>query len=130
MFNTPYVHVVHHSCNTEYLDRNHGGILTIWDRLYGTWQEPIKGMKPKFGISHDPDSYDPIKHNLFEFQEIWRDVKKAPTLKAKLMYIFGPPGWSHDGSSKTSRQLQAELKAAAQAQEKAGAQLRPEPVPA
>ncbi|HOP43906.1 MAG TPA: sterol desaturase family protein [Flavobacteriales bacterium] len=130
VFNTPYVHVVHHSCNTEYLDRNHGGILTIWDRLYGTWQEPIKGMKPKFGISHDPDSYDPIKHNLFEFQEIWRDVKKAPTLKAKLMYIFGPPGWSHDGSSKTSRQLQAELKAAAQAQEKAGAQLRPEPVPA
>ena len=130
VFNTPYVHVVHHSCNTEYLDRNHGGILTIWDRLYGTWQEPIKGMKPQFGISHDPDSYDPIKHNLFEFQEIWRDVKKAPTLKAKLMYIFGPPGWSHDGSSKTSRQLQAELKAAVRAKEKAGATMRPGPVPA
>ncbi|MBS1582616.1 MAG: sterol desaturase family protein [Bacteroidetes bacterium] len=109
VFNTPYVHVVHHSSNTEYLDRNHGGILTIWDRLYGTWQEPIKGVKPKFGISHDPDTHNPITHNLFEFQEIWRDVKKAPGLRNKLMYIFGPPGWSHDGSSMTSKQLQAEL---------------------
>jgi sterol desaturase/sphingolipid hydroxylase (fatty acid hydroxylase superfamily) len=110
VFNTPYVHVVHHSSNTEYLDKNHGGILTIWDRLYGTWQAPIKGLAPKYGISHDPDTHNPITHNLFEFQEIWRDVKKAPTLKAKLMYIFGPPGWSHDGSSKTSRQLQHELR--------------------
>lgn len=109
VFNTPYVHVVHHSSNTEYLDRNHGGILTIWDRLYGTWQEPIKGVTPKFGISHDPDTHNPITHNLFEFQEIWRDVKKAPGLRNKLMYIFGPPGWSHDGSSMTSKQLQAEL---------------------
>ena len=112
LFNTPYVHTVHHSSNTEYLDRNHGGILVIWDKIYGTWQEPIKGLKPKYGISHDPDTYNPITHNLFEFQEIWRDVKKSPNLWHKFMYIFGPPGWSHDGSSKTSRQLQAEMKAA------------------
>ncbi|HNK40113.1 MAG TPA: C-5 sterol desaturase, partial [Flavobacteriales bacterium] len=85
------------------------GILTIWDRIYGTWQEPIKGVVPKFGISHDPDTNNPITHNIFEFQEIWKDVKKAPGLKNKLMYIFGPPGWSHDGSSMTSKQLQAEL---------------------
>ena len=111
VFNTPYVHVVHHSSNTEYLDRNHGGILTIWDRLYGTWQDPINGVEPKYGISHDPGSRSPITHNLFEFQEIWRDVKRAPGLRNKLMYIFGPPGWSHDGSSQTSRQLQAALKA-------------------
>ncbi|MDX9751773.1 MAG: sterol desaturase family protein [Flavobacteriales bacterium] len=112
LFNTPYIHTVHHSSNTEYLDRNHGGILVIWDKLYGTWQKPIAGVKPKYGISHDPDTYDPIKHNLFEFQEIWRDMKKSPKLRHKFMYMFGPPGWSHDGSSKTSRQLQAELKQA------------------
>lgn len=110
VFNTPYVHVVHHSSNTEYLDRNHGGILVIWDKLYGTWQRPIKGLAPKFGISHDPDTNNPITHNLFEFQEIWRDVKQAPDWKARFMYIFGPPGWRHDGTGKTSRQLQAELK--------------------
>jgi sterol desaturase/sphingolipid hydroxylase (fatty acid hydroxylase superfamily) len=109
VFNTPYIHVVHHSSNTEYLDRNHGGILSIWDKLYGTFQAPIPGVKANFGISHDPGTYNPITHNLFEFQEIWKDVKKAPGLRNKLMYIFGPPGWSHDGSSMTSKQLQAEL---------------------
>jgi len=112
VFNTPYIHTVHHSSNTEYLDRNHGGILTIWDRIYGTWQAPIKGMKPLFGISHDPGTDNPITHNLFEFQEIWKDVKKAPGFRNKFMYIFGPPGWSHDGSSMTSKQLQDELAAA------------------
>ena len=125
IFNSSYVHVVHHSSNTEYLDRNHGGILTIWDRIYGTWQEPIKGLKPKFGISHDPGTDNPITHNLFEFQEIWRDVKKAPTLKAKFMYIFGPPGWSHDGSSMTSRQLQEKLKREKEAAAKAAVELEP-----
>jgi sterol desaturase/sphingolipid hydroxylase (fatty acid hydroxylase superfamily) len=124
VFNTPHIHVVHHSSNTEYLDRNHGGILVIWDRIYGTWQEPIKGVEPIYGISHDPDTYNPITHNLFEFQEIWRDVKRAPTLKAKLMYIFGPPGWSHDGSSKTSQQLQEELRAAGRF-----GKLQPDPMP-
>jgi sterol desaturase/sphingolipid hydroxylase (fatty acid hydroxylase superfamily) len=109
IFNSSYVHVVHHSSNTEYLDRNHGGIFTFWDRMYGTWQEPIKGVVPKFGISHDPNTNNPITHNIFEFKEIWKDVKKAPGLKNKLMYIFGPPGWSHDGSSMTSKQLQREL---------------------
>ena len=109
VFNTPFVHVVHHSSNTEYLDRNHGGILIIWDKLYGTWQKPIKGVVPKFGISHDPDTNNPITHNIFEYQEIWRDMKKSPNWKDKFMYAFGPPGWSHDGSSKTSRQLQREL---------------------
>jgi len=109
IFNTPYVHVVHHSSNTEYLDRNHGGILVIWDKLYGTWQEPIKGVKAHFGISHDPDTHNPITHNLFEYQEIWRDMKKTPKWKDKFMYAFGPPGWSHDGSTMTSRQLQAQM---------------------
>ncbi len=111
IFNSSYVHVVHHSSNVEYLDRNHGGIFTFWDRIYGTWQAPIKGVQPKFGISHDPGTDNPITHNIFEFQEIWRDVKKSPKLRHKLMYVFGPPGWSHDGSSKTSHQLQEELRA-------------------
>jgi sterol desaturase/sphingolipid hydroxylase (fatty acid hydroxylase superfamily) len=109
VFNTPWVHQVHHSCNIEYLDRNHGGILVIWDKLFGTWQKPIPGVVPKFGILHDPGTHNPITHNLFEFQEIWKDVKRAPGLRNKFMYVFGPPGWSHDGSSRTSGQLQQAL---------------------
>lgn len=112
IFNTPYVHVVHHSSNVEYLDRNHGGIMVIWDKLFGTWQEPIKGVKADFGVTEGkgPRNYSPIEANLHEFRSIWNDVKSVGSWKYKFMYIFGPPGWSHDNSSKTAKQLQAELK--------------------
>ncbi len=111
IFNTPYVHQVHHSSNDEYLDKNHGGILVIWDKIFGTWQDVIEGVEPKYGIAKDPETYNPIKLNTHVFEDIWKDVRKAPTFKDKLMYIFGPPGWSHDGSSMTAKQIQAKLKA-------------------
>lgn len=109
IFNTPHVHVVHHSSNIEYMDKNHGGILVIWDKLFGTYQDVIDGVKPKYGVTKGPESYNPILANTHEFQNIWRDVKKSPKLKHKLMYIFGPPGWSHDNSSMTAKQLQKKL---------------------
>ncbi len=110
IFNNPYVHVVHHSSNVEYMDKNHGGILVIWDRLFGTYQEPIKGLIPKYGVTKGPGTYNPIIANTHEFQNIWADLKKSSSFKDKFMYIFGPPGWSHDNSSKTAKQLQADLR--------------------
>ena len=110
IFNNPYVHVVHHSSNVEYMDKNHGGILIIWDRLFGTYQEPIKGIKPKYGVTKGPGTLNPIIANTHEFKNIWNDLGRSPKWKDKMMYIFGPPGWSHDNSSKTARQLQDELK--------------------
>ncbi len=111
VFNTPWVHQVHHSSNIEYMDKNHGGILIIWDRLFGTFQDQIKGVKAKYGISNDPDTYNPITHNLFEFQNIWRDLRGAKSFKEGFMYVFGPPGWSPDPSkNKTAKKLQLQLK--------------------
>lgn len=109
VMNNPYVHVVHHCSNIEYMDRNHGGILLIWDRLFGTYQDPIKGLKPIFGVTKPPNSYNPIIANTHEFSNIFRDVKKSKYFKDKFMYIFGPPGWSHDNSSKSVRQMRREL---------------------
>ena len=109
IFNTPKVHQVHHSCNLEYLDRNHGGILIIWDKLFGTFQDLDDKIKPQYGVLKGPDSYNPITANMHEFAAIWRDVKKAPTFTDKLKYIFYPPGWSHDNSTKTAKQMQQEL---------------------
>lgn len=109
VFNTPWVHQVHHSCNTAYLDKNHGGILIIWDKIFGTFQDQIKGVKTKYGILKDPNTYNPVTHNLFEFNNIIRDVKNANNWKDRFMYIFGPPGWSPDDSSKTAKQMQLEL---------------------
>ncbi len=121
LFNTPWVHQVHHSCNIEYLDKNHGGITLIWDRLFGTYQPRVKEIEPTFGVLHPPNSYNPITNNTHEFVNIFKDLGKSKKFKDKLMYIFGPPGWSHDGSSKSTRQLQSEWKAMKEAAKKEAA---------
>ena len=110
VINNPYVHQVHHSSNREYLDKNHGGIFLIWDHVFGTYQDVIKDVEPKYGILKDPKTYNPVMLNLHEFRDIFQDVRKAKSLKEALMYIFGPPGWSPDGSTQTARQIQREMK--------------------
>ncbi|GJM33851.1 MAG: hypothetical protein DHS20C18_28520 [Saprospiraceae bacterium] len=109
IINNSYMHRAHHSCNYEYLDKNHGGIFLIWDRLFGTYQKVDDSITPKYGVIHDPDSYNPIKIHTHEFEDIWRDVKSVDSWSDKLKYIFYPPGWSHDNSSKTTRQIQREM---------------------
>jgi sterol desaturase/sphingolipid hydroxylase (fatty acid hydroxylase superfamily) len=102
--NTPSHHRVHHGKNVQYLDRNHAGIFIIWDRLFGTF-EP-EDERVIYGLTKDITSYNPLVIGFHEVIAIARDVDRAPTLHGKLGYIFAPPGWSHDGSSKTARQLQ------------------------
>lgn len=104
ILNTPSHHRVHHGKNVAYLDRNHGGVLIIWDRLFGTFE--AEGERVRYGLTTDLESYNPLWIGFHEVVAIGRDVARAPTLPAKLGYIFAPPGWSHDGSSKTARQLQ------------------------
>ena len=108
VINTPYLHQVHHSSNLEYLDKNHGGILIIWDRIFGTYQQIIPEVTPKYGILKDPHTYNPVLLNTHEFIGIWKDMKKSSSILNKLKYIFYPPGWSHDGSSKTAKELKHE----------------------
>ncbi len=108
--NNPWVHQVHHSSNVEYLDKNHGGIFLFWDHVFGTYQDVIKGVDPKYGILKDPQTYNPIILNIHEFRDIFKDVSKASSIKESLMYIFGPPGWSPDRSTLTAKQIQRELK--------------------
>ena len=112
IINNPYVHRVHHACNIEYLDKNHGGIFLIWDKLFGTFVNVDDKIKPTYGVIHDPNSYNLIKIHTHEFEDIWRDVKSVKSWSDKLKYMFYPPGWSHDNSSKTTKQHQRELKKA------------------
>ncbi|SDE27793.1 Fatty acid hydroxylase superfamily protein [Pricia antarctica] len=106
IFNTHTMHQVHHSQNVEYLDKNHGGFLNIFDKIFGTWKELDDDVEVKFGVIHAPHSYNPIVILTHEFKDIWADVKKANKFSDKLMYIFGPPGWSPDGSTLTVKQQQ------------------------
>ncbi len=109
VMNTPSHHRVHHGKNVRYLDRNHGGIFIVWDRLFGTF-EPER-ERVVFGLTHDIYSFHPIRILFHEVGDIARDVRRAPDLRAKLGYLFAPPGWSHDGSSHTARQLRSATRA-------------------
>lgn len=104
---TPSHHRVHHGSNVPYLDKNMGMVLIIWDRMFGTFAEEKETVR--YGLTKNLEKpYHPVKTVFHEWVEIFRDLRKPSSLKAKFMYVFGPPGWSHDGSRKTSRQLRAE----------------------
>jgi len=107
IFATPSNHRVHHGSNVKYLDKNMGMVFIIWDRLFGTFQEEEEEVV--YGLTTNIPDHKPTTVVLHEWKALWQDVRNAPNLKAKLGYIFGPPGWSHDGSRKTSEQLRAEL---------------------
>jgi sterol desaturase/sphingolipid hydroxylase (fatty acid hydroxylase superfamily) len=106
IFNTHTMHQVHHAQNVEYLDKNHGGFLNFFDKIFGTWKELDDDVEVKFGVIHAPDSYNPLVILTHEYKDIWNDMKKSPKLWHKFMYVFGPPGWSHDGSTMTVKQQQ------------------------
>lgn len=109
-FVTPSHHRVHHASNTKYLDKNMGMVLIIWDKLFGTFQAEDKNTPVRFGLTARVDSSNPFVLLFHEWKEMVSDLAKKTSLKNKLLYIFGPPGWSHDGSRKTSAQLQNEFK--------------------
>ena len=112
-FNTPSHHRVHHGSNVRYLDRNHAGILIIWDRMFGTFSPELREEKVVYGITTNIDTNNPFIIASHEYANLFSDVKKAPGLRNKLGYIFGPPGWSHDGSTQTAKQMRAAEAAAA-----------------
>ncbi|QCX39117.1 sterol desaturase family protein [Aureibaculum algae] len=106
-------HQVHHSRNIEYMDKNHGGYLNLFDKMFGTWKELDEEIEIKYGVTTPPASYNPFVILTHEYGDIWKDVKRAKSFKEGFMYIFGPPGWSVDGSSLTVKQQQKILKKAA-----------------
>ncbi|MBS1635567.1 MAG: sterol desaturase family protein [Bacteroidetes bacterium] len=107
---TPSHHRVHHASNIKYLDKNMGMVLIIWDKLFGTFQAEEEEVR--YGLTKNIETYNPFIMVFHEWISIGKDLKKGNSIRDKFMYVFGPPGWSHDGSTKTSSQLRAELRAA------------------
>lgn len=106
---TPSHHRVHHGSNVRYLDKNMGMFLIIWDKLFGTFQAEEDSDPVKYGLTTNLKSYHPLTMVFHEWRNMARDMAKPVSFKQKLLYVFGPPGWSHDGSTKTSAQLRSEL---------------------
>jgi sterol desaturase/sphingolipid hydroxylase (fatty acid hydroxylase superfamily) len=91
VFNTPSHHRVHHGADPEYLDRNYGGILIVWDRLFGTFQREVR--RPTYGLTTNIDTYNPLRIAYHEFAAIARDVRRAATWRDRLGHVVRSPGW-------------------------------------
>jgi len=107
VLNTPSHHRVHHGRNVEYLDRNYGGILIVWDRLFGSF-EPERAPVD-YGLTHNLETFNPLRIAFHEWAAMLRDVVAARSPREALGRVLRPPGWSPDGSTRTARELQAEL---------------------
>ena len=93
IFNTPSAHRVHHASNAEYLDQNYGGVLTIFDRLFGTFTHESKTIPIRFGLVHPVTSKNPFVLVYREFFALIRDIRGARSWRDRLGYAFAPPGW-------------------------------------
>jgi sterol desaturase/sphingolipid hydroxylase (fatty acid hydroxylase superfamily) len=109
IFNTPSHHRVHHATNPRYLDANYAGTLIIWDRMFGTFVEELPEDMPRYGIVKNVGTFNPVRVAFHEWVGMFKDVfSSGLTLRQRLMYMTAPPGWSHDGSRKTSEDLKAD----------------------
>ncbi|MFI9797351.1 sterol desaturase family protein [Streptomyces sp. NPDC052302] len=92
VFNTPSHHRVHHGSNNVYLDRNYGGILIIWDRIFRTFQP--EGERVVYGLTKNVDTYNPLRVAFHEYAATWHDIRTATRWRDRAGYVFGPPGWT------------------------------------
>ncbi len=111
VFVSPSHHRVHHASNVLYLDKNMGMCLIIWDKLFGTFQEEVKEEPVKYGLTKPVENgNNPFTIIFHEWQNIGKDMKKKVSFGTKLKYLFMPPGWSHDNSTQTAKEMRKELK--------------------
>jgi hypothetical protein len=113
VLNTPSHHRVHHARNPVYLDKNYAGLLIIWDRMFGSFQEELAEEPCDYGLVEQLLSVNPVKIAFNEWGNLIRDVRAAKTTKQRLIAAFGYPG-----DKKAVLEEQARLKAQ---REKAGA---------
>ncbi|CAN5794229.1 sterol desaturase family protein [soil metagenome] len=106
LLNTPSSHRVHHARNVEYLDANFGGVLIVFDRLFGTYVAERKDIPCDYGlISHPTSSRNPFVVNVEPWIGLAKDVATARSPREVWMYLFGPPGWRPDGEGLTAAEL-------------------------
>jgi sterol desaturase/sphingolipid hydroxylase (fatty acid hydroxylase superfamily) len=110
VMNTPSHHRVHHASDLKYLDKNHAGILIIWDKLFGSFQPEEE--RPTYGLTKNINTFNPIKIAFIEWINLGKDIRRGKSLANAVKYLLNPPGWSHDGQGKTTSQLRREKEVA------------------
>ena len=95
VLNTPSHHRVHHGANEVYLDRNYGGILIIWDRLFGTY-EP-EGERVRYGLTKNIDTFNPVRAAFHEYVAMWHDISAPMVCATRRESCYHGPGWTPPG---------------------------------
>lgn len=102
ILNTPSHHRVHHAINPEYLDRNFGGVLIVWDRMFGSFCAERDGVHRTYGLVRQIDTLNPVKIAFAEWLAMIRDLRLARGPRDAAGYLFGPPGWRPDATGMTT----------------------------
>ncbi|NYS10445.1 sterol desaturase family protein [Ralstonia pickettii] len=105
VLNTPSAHRVHHASNLEYLDGNYGGVLIVFDRLFGTYIPERKDVPCRYGLVRPMRTYNLLVIEFAHWRALWHDVKTARSASEVLGYLFRPPGWRPDGHGETTEDL-------------------------
>jgi sterol desaturase/sphingolipid hydroxylase (fatty acid hydroxylase superfamily) len=106
VLNTPSNHRVHHARNPEYLDANYGGVLIVFDRLFGTYIEERADVPCNYGtVTPEVSSHNPFVLNVQPWIGLCKDVASARSLRDALMYLFAAPGWRPNGEGLTTADI-------------------------
>ena len=89
ILNTPSHHRVHHGANSQYIDKNYGNLLIVWDKMLGTF-EP-ENEKVKYGLVNNVNTYNPVKITFMAWQDIIKRMRNSENAVQALKYLFGPP---------------------------------------
>ena len=92
--NTPSHHRAHHGVNPQYIDRNHGGILIIWDRLFGTFEREDETVV--YGLTKNINTFNPLRVATHEYADMFRDVANSRTWRDRLSFVLRGPGWAYE----------------------------------
>jgi len=107
ILNTPSAHRVHHARNLEYLDANYGGVLLIFDRLFGTYVAERADLPCEYGLVKPVTSYNPLVIEFGPWVALFKDLAAARSLRGFVGTLVMPPGWRADGLGDTTQDLRA-----------------------
>ena len=93
VLNTPSQHRVHHGRNAYCIDKNYGGTLCIFDRLFGTFQEEIEDVPVVYGLTHSLNTFDPVEANVHTWRNILYAMWYVDTATDMFLVLYKGPGW-------------------------------------
>jgi sterol desaturase/sphingolipid hydroxylase (fatty acid hydroxylase superfamily) len=105
IFNTPSAHRVHHASNLRYLDANYGGVLIVFDRLFGTYTAESAQEPCRYGLVKPITGYNLFAIEFHAWRDLARDVWNAGSVRDAVSYLFMPPGWRPNGAGDTTEDL-------------------------